>query len=95
MVDFQRGDELTVDDILDERAATYGAFMDVAALAVALRAVIRDRRQDFMPDQEEAIGMICAKLARLTCGDPNHIDGWRDIAGYAQLVVDRLEGRVR
>ena len=95
MVDFQRGDELTVDDILDERAATYGAFMDVAAVAVALRAVIRDRRPDLFPDQDEALNMICSKIARIVNGDPNHIDSWRDIAGYAQLVVDRLEGRVR
>jgi hypothetical protein len=25
-------------------------------------------------------------------GDPHHVDSWVDIAGYAQLVVDRLRG---
>lgn len=94
MVDFKRTDEL-VDDILNDRHQTYGNFVDVASVAVALRAVIRDRRPDLMPDQEEAITMICAKIARIVNGDPNHLDSWRDICGYSQLVVDRLEGRSR
>ena len=95
MVDFLRTDELTVDCILDERHKTYGSFMDVAAVACALRAIIRDRRPDLMPDQEEALTMICNKIARITNGDANHLDSWRDIAGYAQLVADRLQGKVR
>jgi hypothetical protein len=94
MVDFQRQDEL-VDHILNDRHQTYGHFLDVAAVATALRAVIRDRRPDLFPDQDEALNMICVKIARIVNGDPNHLDSWRDIAGYAQLVVDRLEGRSR
>lgn len=94
MVDFQRTDEL-VDHILNDRHQAYGYFMDVAAVATALRAVIRDRRPDLMPDQEEALNMICTKIARIVNGDPNHLDSWRDIAGYATLVADRLEGRSR
>ncbi len=27
-----------------------------------------------------------------TIGDPNYADSWVDIAGYAKLVADRLEG---
>jgi hypothetical protein len=94
MVDFQRGDEL-VDHILNDRHQAYGYFMDVAAVATALRAVIRDRRPDLLPDQEEALNMICVKIARIVNGDPNHLDSWRDICGYSQLVIDRLEGRSR
>ena len=86
---------LKVEDILDERAATYGAFIDLAAVACSLRAVIRDRRADLFPDQDEALNMICSKIARIVNGDPNHLDNWRDIAGYATLVADRLEGRIR
>jgi hypothetical protein len=90
-------DELTVDAILDQRAETYGAFMDLAAIAVALRQVIRDRRPDLLPDEEEALAMICTKIARIVNGNGGlrNLDSWRDIAGYAQLVADRLEGRVR
>ena len=34
--------------------------------------------------------MICHKLGRIINGDPNYDDSWLDIAGYAQLIVNRL-----
>lgn len=100
MVDFLRHrDEpaATVDAILDQRQGTYGYFLDLASVACNLRAIIRDQRADLMPDQEEALNMICTKIARIVNqgADPNNVDSWRDIAGYAQLVADRLEGRTR
>jgi hypothetical protein len=39
--------------------------------------------------------MICHKMARIMNGDPNYSDSWHDIAGYAKLVADRLEGKLR
>jgi len=82
--------ESGVQSILDERQQTHGAFADVASVAVGLRQIIRDRRPDLMPDQEEALTLICTKIARIVNGDPNNVDHWLDVAGYAQLVVDRL-----
>ena len=32
--------------------------------------------------------MILHKLARILNGDPNYVDSWHDIAGYAILVED-------
>jgi hypothetical protein len=29
--------------------------------------------------------------SRICNGDPFYVDSWRDIAGYAQLVVNELE----
>ena len=95
MVDFRRIDELTVDAVLDQRHQTHGAFMDVAAVAVGMRQIIRDRRPDFLPDQEEALTMICTRIARIVIGDHGTVAHWLDIAGYAQLVADRLEGKSR
>jgi len=34
--------------------------------------------------------IILNKLVRIL-GDPKHLDSWRDIAGYATLVVEYLE----
>jgi hypothetical protein len=85
--------EKTVEKILAQRQKTHGHFMDVAATAVALKQIIRDRRPDLLPDQEEAISMICTKIARIVCGAPDTVDHWSDVAGYAQLVADRLEGK--
>lgn len=90
---------MSVDSILDQRADTYGRFYDLAQVATQLRNVMLDglaiREKVIEPDQEEALCMIASKLARIINGDSNHIDSWRDIAGYAQLCADRLEGKFR
>jgi len=41
-------------------------------------------------DQDEALDMIAHKIGRIVNGDPDYEDSWRDIAGYATLVADRL-----
>ena len=46
-------------------------------------------------DQWEALDMILHKIARIANGDPNYADSWIDIAGYAKLISDRLEGVTR
>jgi hypothetical protein len=43
-------------------------------------------------DQSEALEMIAHKIARILNGDPNYVDSWLDIAGYATLVAERLNG---
>jgi hypothetical protein len=46
---------------------------------------------DFAPDELEAMHMIVNKIARIYNGDNHYSDSWRDIAGYATLVADRLD----
>lgn len=90
---------MSVDHILNERHSEYGVFEDVARVATNLRNTItlelKQRGKVLAPDQNEALFMICSKIARLVNGNADHLDSWRDIAGYAQLVVDRLEGKAR
>lgn len=90
---------MSVDNILNERASTYGVFYDLADVAQHLRRSIHHhlavRGKILSPDKDEALTMICSKIARIINGDDDHIDSWRDIAGYAQLVADRLEGKTR
>jgi len=40
---------------------------------------------------QEALDVICGKIARIIAGDPYHSDHWRDIAGYATLIQNILE----
>ena len=47
------------------------------------------------PDQMLALDMIAVKISRILSGNPSHKDSWVDIAGYAKLISDRLEGNVR
>jgi hypothetical protein len=37
--------------------------------------------------------MICHKIGRAINGDPDYDDTWVDMAGYPQLVADRLRGK--
>ena len=89
----------TVTTILNERGVIYGAFRDNARLAQALKRVMAEQAEDlgktFADDQWEALEMISTKISRIVTGDPESVDQWDDIAGYATLVADRLRGVVR
>ena len=89
----------TLADTLDERGARYGKFLGHAAITQELKHAIKMHltcnEKTLEDDQQEAIDMICHKIGRIVNGDPNYADSWIDIAGYAKLVADRLEGTVR
>jgi hypothetical protein len=78
-------------DILNERKQTHGDFAKVADTAQDLKNVIskHDRLMDDL--HRESLDMICSKIARICNGNPMEVDHWRDIAGYAMLVVGELE----
>jgi transposase-like protein len=88
-----------VDVILDERASTYGSFISVALFAQEMKELIRsaldEQNAGLQADHQEALDMIASKIARIIIGDPHHTDSWLDIAGYATLVADRIQGKIR
>lgn len=88
-----------VDSILDARETQYGSFMQSANIAVRLKGIMHNAiaQQDLhlMPDQILALDMIAVKISRILSGNPSYRDSWIDIAGYAQLVADRLGGKAR
>ena len=96
---FQRADSTSVDAILDKRAEQYGSFYDLASLAQGLKNVmmthLQKHNKTLVVDQQEALEFILSKIARITNGDADYADSWVDIAGYAKLVADRLQGNVR
>jgi hypothetical protein len=79
---------------LDERGSRYGDFMGHAEITCELKGIIAQyaitREKKLEPDQLEALDMICHKIGRILNGDPDYADSWHDIAGYAQLVANRL-----
>lgn len=95
-----------VRDTLNERGGRYGRFDAHAGLAERFIAVAMGEGnwQDMAvvlmptnwwklePDQRHSIRYILDKLARILEGDPDYIDNWHDIAGYATLIEDRLNG---
>jgi hypothetical protein len=78
---------------LEERGSRYGIFSAHAKVTQELKRVISaHQRRTLADDQQEALDMICHKIGRIANGDPDYADSWHDIAGYAQLVADRLNG---
>jgi hypothetical protein len=88
-------DEVT--SILVDRGNRYGKFEDHARISQAIKSVMFNSREnlELTSDQRESLEMIAHKIARIINGDPDYVDSWIDIAGYAQLVADRLNGICR
>ena len=88
-----------VDATLDARAVDYGKFIEGAEVMQMLKRVVQNalsnRDKTLAHDQAEAMDMIIHKIGRIINGNPDVVDHWLDIAGYAQLVADRLNGRIR
>ena len=94
-----------VRDTLNERGGRYGRFDRHAGLADQLIRVAQFKHSDLAnlgserygwlrlaPDQRHAIRYILDKIARVLEGDPDYTDNWHDMAGYATLIEDRLNG---
>jgi hypothetical protein len=85
-----------IHETLTERGNTHGEFTDNAKLSQRLKVMMR--RQEGWDNltlvQREALEVTAAKIARILCGDPHEPDHWRDLAGYATLVLDRLEVKI-
>ena len=84
----------SVEKTLQERGQRYGDFFWHAKITQELKRLITShaslRNKSLAEDQKEALDMICHKIGRIINGDPDYADSWHDIAGYAQLVADRL-----
>ena len=77
--------------ILVTREATHGPFPLTARIAQDLKEAYRYGPADLNAAQREALDMICTKMARIMSGDPNTLDHWDDIAGYAKLGAEACE----
>lgn len=79
---------------LIDRGSRYGPFKGHAKVTMALKEIIANElcaRYKKLPSiQQEALDMIFHKIGRIVNGDNNYDDSWRDIAGYAELVVKDL-----
>ena len=82
-----------ITEILNERSDRYGTLMDHSQISQGLKEVLHaaPKWYDMSTDQREALEMIMHKTARILNGDPNYVDNWTDIIGYAKLVEMRLE----
>lgn len=83
---------MSVANTLAERGQRYGAFVDHAKIAQNIKRGMQCRGYDSLPDlHRQALEVIADKIARVLNGDPNYLDNWHDIQGYAKLVEDELK----
>ena len=81
-------DTPTREPILVTREATHGDFTLTAKIAQDLKEAYRWGPAETNARQREALDMICTKIARIMSGNPNTLDHWDDIAGYAKLGAE-------
>ena len=81
-----------VDATLAERGTRYGTFTGHAKITQNIKRAMQDSPnwEKLDDDQREALEMTAHKIGRILNGDPNYADSWVDIAGYSQLVANRL-----
>lgn len=85
----------STDATLTQRGNRYGEFSGNAEVSCTLRDTLMHHYNSLNSEemplvQREAINLICHKLSRVVNGDVAYDDNWRDIAGYAELVVKEL-----
>jgi hypothetical protein len=85
---------MPISDTLAERGKRYGDFPGHAHVTQQIKADMAAHPgwHKLAPDQKEALDMIAHKIGRILNGDPNYAGSWHDIAGYATLVENRLNG---
>ena len=87
----EMGTPIDVRAVLDQRGENYGDYRTMAEIAQRLKTVLRDAEGNCCSRyQTEALELICTKIARIVNGNPDQVDSWTDIAGYAKLVADAL-----
>ena len=86
-----------VEDTLQERGKNYGNYREQTTISKNIKEAMQERAKywEMESDQQDALEMIAVKMSRIVNGDPDYADNWADIAGYATLVKDRLEGNER
>lgn len=89
----------TLQDLLAERGGTHGHWPTQAEISESLWLTVsnadREGRIRLTASQAQALHMICTKLGRIAVGNPDEVDHWRDIAGYATLAADEMEAKAR
>lgn len=86
-----------VEELITERGSRYGKFKDGAEIMQSLKDTMRDVDgwNNLTASQKEALDMIQHKIGRILNGDPTYDDSWKDIAGYATLIVNELNGEIK
>ena len=81
-----------IEKTLSERGNRYGDFCNHALITQTIKhtMTLTPNWKNLSPDKKECLEMIAHKIGRILNGDPEYVDSWHDIAGYATLVEKEL-----
>lgn len=83
---------MDINETLKQRGTIHGPWASDSGLSQDLKAA--RRKWTLHPEKpafiQEALDMICTKMARIEVGDCLEVDHFLDISGYATLVVQEL-----
>ena len=75
----------SVQKLIDNRKKTHGDWDEYSEVSQNLKILCKPGNFRRTSAQNEALSMICGKLARIITGDADCADHWDDVAGYALL----------
>jgi hypothetical protein len=86
--------EVTPDVTISVRGTQYGPYSGQSQISQSLKRIMRatPNWDTLTAAQRESLEMIQHKIARILNGNPNYVDSWHDISGYALLVEKQLLG---
>jgi hypothetical protein len=87
----QSSEKKYANETLNEREKTHGDYRTVAFISQSIKNAVQISARHRAHIAQESLEMIATKMARIAAGDWREIDHWRDIAGYAELIVSNLE----
>lgn len=81
------GNKNSVAATLQDRESKYGSWVGNAGTAQNIKDAMRatPNWNKLARHQRESLEMIATKIGRILSGDPNNLDSWHDISGYAGL----------
>lgn len=80
-----------LDHTLKQRGEEYGDYTNMAQVAQGIKNMMQHFGRNYAMlnyAQRESLDLIATKIARIVCGNPNNLDSWLDIEGYAKLARD-------
>lgn len=84
----------SIEHTLFDRAKTHGDYDANAQIAEGIKDVFyrfaAEGGARLTAAERYTVDMIATKLGRIGAGDPHFADHWRDIAGYATVLLKRL-----
>lgn len=84
----------TVEATIASRQSTHGVFAENTVFMQRMKDHMREQPNwsKMPPHMREALDMLAHKIGRILHGDPNYVDHWDDVAGYAERVAKTIRG---